>query len=166
MGPSMSLAIFAALVAAITVIASMTILGAVGMLFYSASKQQNLREDPTLDGEITGALPSLTPAHHSFQGQQRMNMIDARHLVGYLDDEEEPSLARFDEARRRHNSSPMPPTQREAFHQEEPAYGSPDWTEEEGATEIFSANNQGELSDFGLIEEEPTRVAINARTGR
>lgn len=199
----MSLAIFAALVAAITVVASMTVVGAVALLFYSAAKQQEDEElmlapmpapppMPTMpQGSTSQSLAGVqaTPPT-TFQGQQRLNMIDARHLVGYFE-EEESSLAHLDASHRRNPSyPPAPPVQRDTLNQErtppyphrppaassppsasrstydgqpsynaQPPYGAPGWTEEEGATEIFSANNTGELSDFGLIEEEPTRIA-------
>lgn len=156
----MSLAIFAALVAAITVVASMTVVGAVGLLFYSAMKQPG--EEELEPAPAPAPEPSYEPAYQTlppstFQGQQqRLNTIDARHLVGYFDDEDS-SLARYDDPRRHALSNP-PAAQWETPNQD-PAFGTPGWTEEEGATEIFAANNQGELSDFGMLEEEPTRIA-------
>jgi hypothetical protein len=163
MGASMSLAIFAALVAAITVVASMTVIGAVGLLFYSAAKQEQeeLLIPPNLSGMRNQMPMHLPPPQSStFQGQQRLNMIDARHLVGYFEEDEESSLAHFNASQKSLGSPALPPMQRETPNQDgNAAYGTPEWTEEEGATEIFSANNAGDLSDFGLIEEEPTRIA-------
>jgi hypothetical protein len=163
MGASMSLAIFAALVAAITVVASMTVIGAVGLLFYSAAKQEQeeLLIPPNLSGvrhQMPTHLPP-PPQSTTYQGQQRLNMIDARHLVGYFEEDEESSLAHFNASQKPLPSPQLPPMQRETPNQENPAFGTPEWTEEEGATEIFSANTPGDLSDFGLVEEEPTRIA-------
>lgn len=141
MGASLSLAVFAALVAAITVVASMTVIGAVGLLLYSAIKQDE-------EEEFVPAL-SLAPARSADPHQP----IDARRLLGFFD-EEESSLARFD------------PSRREATPYNEVPFGTPEWTEEEGATEIFSAHNAGELSEFAFAEadEEASRLGVLARS--
>lgn len=140
MGASLSLAVFAALVAAITVVASMTVIGAVGLLLYSAIKQDEEEEmfSPTLSLPPTRGLDVHQP-------------IDARRLLGFFD-EEESSLARFDPSR--------------TDSQFEVPFGTPEWTEEEGATEIFSAHNAGELSEFAFAEteEEVSRLAALARS--
>ena len=138
MGSSLSLAVFAALIAAITVVASMTVVGAVGLLLYSAIKQ---------DEEEEGFAPLLTLSGNS-EGSAHQP-IDARRLLGFFD-EEESSLARFD---------PSDP-------QFEVPFGTPEWTEEEGATEIFSAHNAGELAEFVFQdnEDEATKLAALARS--
>lgn len=146
MGASLSLAVFAALVAAITVVASMTVIGAVGLLLYSAIKQDE-------EDELMPVLPPHLQQNprpldlHMLQQQP----IDARRLLGFFD-EEESSLARFDPSR----TDP----------QFEVPFGQPEWTEEEGATEIFSAHNAGELSEFAFAEteEEQNRLAALARS--
>jgi hypothetical protein len=140
-GASLSLAVFAALVAAITVVASMTVIGAVGLLLYSAIKQDE-------EEEFAPPVP-LMPGSRPHDLQQP---IDARRLLGFFD-EEESSLSRFDPARR----DPAP------FN--EVPFGTPEWTEEEGATEIFSAHNGGELSEFAFAEEEEiSRLAAGSRS--
>ena len=145
MGASLSLAVFAALVAAITVVASMTVIGAVGLLLYSAMKQDEEDElAPTL-------APPMHPLELQVQQQYQQQPIDARRLLGFFD-EEESSLAQFDPSR----TDP----------QFEVPFGTPEWTEEEGATEIFSAHNAGELSEFAFAEteEEQNRLAALARS--
>jgi hypothetical protein len=151
MGASMSLAVFAALVAAITVVASMTVIAAVGLLFYSSVRDE---------GDAQAFEPALSPIYDAEEGGITVRegplplneVIDARRLVGFFD-EEESSLANFDPSRsdnRRYDA----------------AFGTPEWTEEEGATEIFSAHEGGESEAAFAEFEEPTHLTNTNLTHR
>jgi hypothetical protein len=153
MGASLSLAVFAALVAAITVVASMTVVAAVGLLFYSSVRGEE-------GAAVEQGYESLTPIYDATEhgvtfreGPLPLNeSIDARRLVGFFD-EEDSSLSHFDPTQASaQGRRPMPPA--------DPVYGSPEWTEEEGATEIFSAHEPEEsAAAFADFEnEEPTRL--------
>lgn len=144
MGASMSLAVFAALVAAITVVASMTVIAAVGLLFYSGREEEPQSPPPA-------GLQSLAPIYDGDgsvtvrEDPLPLDVIDARRLVGFFD-EEDSSLSRFD---------PSAPGRTPSY---EAAFGTPEWTEEEGATEIFSAHEGEAEGAFADFEEQPTHA--------
>jgi hypothetical protein len=154
MGASLSLAAFAALVAAITVVASMTVLAAVGLLYYSAVNQEQAEPFDTLSPNFDAAELGLTMR----DGPVVLNeLIDARKLVGFFD-EEESSLSSFDPLARGAAA--------DGQNQFDAAYGTPEWTEEEGATEIFSANSADEAeAAFADFDEKATPLAADRSGG-
>lgn len=164
MGASLSLAVFAALVAAITVVASMTVIAAIGLLFYSSVRgdgDDELGPEP-LDEPSVARSPWDTPmdpaAHRAHdpgtldpelqQQTQPVSQIDVRNLLMY---EEDPSISR-------QTDNASIPTAPRSPAMSDAAFGTPEWTEEEGATEIFSAHQVGDLQEFVFIED--------VRTGR
>lgn len=189
MGASLTLAVFAALVAAITVVAAMTVVAALALLFYSSVRGDELvDEEADSDGVRLGRIGhtdpdalneasmfGFTPAPSTWDPErppkdwarapkdpegsaaapfdaslasQDPTRIDVRNLVMF---EDEAMLSNFDPSGR----SPA---------MSDAAFGTPEWTEEEGATEIFSAHNAGDLSEFVFVDENrPNRQLARQR---
>ncbi|MEQ1508442.1 MAG: hypothetical protein ABMB14_39795 [Myxococcota bacterium] len=147
MGASLSLAVFAALVAAITVVASMTVIGAVGLLFYSSYQDE---EDEQAQQQQPVLMPQLV---HVSQP------IDARQVLGLF--EEESSLSPY--------TDPPATSGLAVDPQLSAQFGTPEWTEEEGATEIFSAHSvDGLESEFAFADADdaPTRGMTRSDVAR
>ncbi|MEQ1566537.1 MAG: hypothetical protein ABMA64_12920 [Myxococcota bacterium] len=150
MGASLSLAVFAALVAAITVVASMTVVAAVGLLFYNSVRGEAPEAEPepmlSYQPPLRSELSRLTePTRALGDAPEPLgDLIDARRLIGFFD-EEESSLASFDPSRMR---------------QFDAQFGTPEWTEEEGATEIFSAHNEEMEAAFADFDRGNTPAGV------
>lgn len=187
MGTPVSLAMFAALVAAITVVAAMTVIGALALLYYSAADQSDPADDVThlhlpRDPQMSELLPAVAPvapsdsvaAPFSPDGPTRIDTPPMMERLPALDDEQSslnrdlgplppPNRATWAEPAWLHGSGTRPAVGGPSRFNRGPlgprpqnaAFGSPEWTEEEGATEIFSAHNLGDMSEFAFVDEEP-----------
>lgn len=182
---SMSVAVFAGLVSAVTVVAALSLLGAVGLVLSSARRKQVAAPVAVVipeAGDRSTADEPFTPYPWETLNQRDRPRPSAvqRFAPPPLPPEDRPTTPIEDGAVpvRRHRSVSPPPDRRAAepqrFFEEEEGeeYGlstfdpllrrgtpTPDWAEEEGSTEIFSAHN---TTDGGFVfaefEEVPTRV--------
>jgi hypothetical protein len=168
MGTSLSLAVFAALVAAITVVAAMTVVGAMALMYYSSVPP----ESETLEEDRTDIFPD-----RSFDtGGYGMSSLQNAGLAGMAGGPTQVNTRRLspvfeeDESSLAPGLTPLGPPfgSRALGAQRSPAlanaaFGTPEWTEEEGATEIFSAHNIGDLSEFAFVDEDPSSPAAAIR---
>ncbi|MEZ4239194.1 MAG: hypothetical protein R3F59_24175 [Myxococcota bacterium] len=187
----MSVAMFAALVAAVTVVAAMTVVGALALLYYGAGQEEdhadeltqlNVPGSRTYEGQVASSLGEMLPTDvHAVMAEatlEQSGLYPADSVTHIhtpriapmpppVEDQESSlnrDLAPFRPAASgwasRYSAASAPAAPRGApsrFARAVPgdaAYGTPEWTEEEGATEIFSAHNFGDLSEFAFVDEE------------
>lgn len=202
MGTPVSLAMFAALVAAVTVVAAMTVVGGLALLYYSAAEPPEPAEDVThlhlsRDPRIPDLLPAVAPVmsqagagamveghptelntplrperhaeRYPADGATRIDTPRIDRLMPAFEEEESSlnrDLAPFPQPNRAGWAEPGwehatgarravgGPSRFGRAQAGNAAFGTPEWTEEEGATEIFSAHNLGDMSEFAFVDEE------------
>ena len=179
MGTPVSLAMFAALVAAITVVAGMTVVGALALLYYSSGEAPPGTDETThlhLPRDLTLAAASLPPdlrrtpqpppstELYPSDSATRIDTPRIGRLVAAFEEDEgslSQDIAPFGQAawdRGQHRPVRAPSrfqgTLRAGVPASDAAFGTPGWTEEEGATEIFSAHNLGDMSEFAFVDDE------------
>jgi hypothetical protein len=194
MGTPVSLAMFAALVAAITVVAAMTVVGALALLYYSsaAADPADAADDEThlhltRDPHMLDLLPAVAPVAsapaepplmetelYPADSATRIHTPRIGRLLPAFDEDESslnrdlapyprPNRAAWAEPGWAEGSGPRQAvraprrfdrTVRPQDDAPNAAFGTPEWTEEEGATEIFSAHNLGDMSEFAFVDDE------------